>query len=130
MIAGPNKVDLRKTHRYPLSLLARFTWAYENGLTHSGEGVTRDIDANCVYVFASQLPPPRSRIQVEIRLPGIDKASHGAYLLGEGNVLRVDDFGPGGNGEKKGGFAASIHFSTQAVLEELSNNDVYLRVVT
>ena len=61
--------ELRKAKRYRLSAPAVFEWASQGGDPHGGQGVTRDVNASGVYVFADALPPVGALVHLEILLP-------------------------------------------------------------
>ena len=105
-ITSARTIELRKGNRYRLNAPLQFLWAPQNGVPHSGQGVTRDINASGVYVRAKVFPPVGSRVQMEILLPKLADAGHGMHLNGEGVVVRVDSH----VGTREGGFAAKVQF--------------------
>jgi hypothetical protein len=105
-IASARITELRKGNRYRLNAPVQLLWALQNGVPHSGQGVTRDVNASGVYVRTKVFPAIGSRVQMEILLPKLADAGHGMHLNGEGIVVRVDFHG----GAREGGFAAEVQF--------------------
>jgi hypothetical protein len=126
-IAYTRTIELRKSNRYHVYAPVRFCWAASNGLPRSGEGTTRDIDTTGAYINASELPPVRALVQLDIVLSNLSDGGPGAHLVGEGMVLRVDPQG-NSNGNLpwglESGFAVSVQFyleSSESVLTHLKS---------
>lgn len=102
-IASGDKVELRKLTRYPLGVPAFFSWIDQRGISQQGEGVTRDISAEGVFLFASTLPPVGSVIRFEISLPPLPGAVRRLRIEAEGRVLRLE---PAAGEKEWSGFAA------------------------
>jgi len=62
-------VELKEAFRYPLRLPAIFTWQGENRISHSTEGVTRDVSTKSVFVNAVVTPPEQAPIRIEFDFP-------------------------------------------------------------
>lgn len=113
-------VELRKANRYRLSAPTLFLWAPREGKPHSGQGVTRDINASGVYVVTDVLPPVGALVQLDILLPKLSDPGFGISLAGEGVVLRVEPHGSQGAGTSEAGFAASVQFHPEGTASVLS----------
>ncbi len=95
-------------------------WAPREGKPHSGQGVTRDINASGVYVVTDVLPPVGALVQLDILLPKLADPGFGISLAGEGVVLRVEPHGSQGAGTSEAGFAASVQFYPEGTASVLS----------
>jgi hypothetical protein len=118
-VTSVRTTELRKGNRYRLNAPVQFLWSSQDGVPHSGQGVTRDINTTGVYVQVNVFPPAGSRIQMEILLPGLSNARHGMHLSGEGIVIRTEPRRPA----CEGGFAAEVQFypeTQEGLLSHLS----------
>ena len=61
-------VELRAGLRYTLSAAALFSWE-ERGSYAKGEGVTRDMSTNGLFVYSKILPPEGASIRLEVGFP-------------------------------------------------------------
>lgn len=121
--------ELRKAKRYRLSAPAVFEWASQGGDPHGGQGVTRDVNASGVYVFADALPPVGALVHLEILLPKLTGPGARICLTGEGVVFRVEPRGSHGTETSKAGFAASVQFYPEAMDSALSHMETSERAV-
>ncbi len=79
-----------------------FRWKRPDSQRFQGEGITRDISIEGVYVLTATCPPVNSLIHMEVFLPLSDGASK-AQMKAEMTVLRVDHDIAGTN---RSGFSA------------------------
>jgi hypothetical protein len=128
-ILGARTVELRKANRYRLNAPVFFFWAPPNGPAQSGEGTTRDINTQGVYVFADTRPPVGALVQMDILLPKMAYSGPGMHLTGEGVVLRVELRGAQGADATEGGFAASVQFYPEPSEMVLSHLKISGRIV-
>ena len=98
-------MELRKTNRYDLKIPVLFWWLGSDGLSESGNGMTRDISSIGVLVMTTVLPPVGARVELDVMLPDFGDHSTGIRLHGEGFVMRWQD----GIADSIG-FAASVQF--------------------
>jgi hypothetical protein len=79
-----------------------FRWKGPNNERFQGEGATRDISVNGVFVLTAICPPANAVIQVEVLLPVSDGASK-TRMKSDMAVLRVEH---GIADTKRSGFSA------------------------
>lgn len=96
-------VDRRKHIRFPLRVVAFFSWAQPRTGTFSAEGVTRDVSANGAFIFSSTCPPADALVHVEILLP---RFSGAANFLVTAN-MRPQRFERAASTTEKCGFAVA-----------------------
>jgi hypothetical protein len=79
-----------------------FSWGKHEGLCQWGEGVTRDIGVEGMFILTNTCPPLDATLQMEVCFQAID---HGTKLrlCASGRVLRLELQ----RGGVRGGFAAS-----------------------
>jgi hypothetical protein len=82
-------VDLRRVKRYYVQAPAFFSWKGLDGRLQVGEGMTRDISTQAVFVLARNWPAAGKQLRIDVLLPSLRKKP-GVRLRGEGVVLRVD----------------------------------------
>jgi hypothetical protein len=86
-------VDLRKNKRYRLKAAVTFSWEHSNGSTIRGEGYTRDISPNGVFVLTGNRLPSGTAVTLEVSLPPLREKHSGASLRTHGHVIRSEDKG-------------------------------------
>ena len=79
-----------------------FHWSGPGNKRFQGEGATRDMSVDSVFVLTATCPPANAVVQMEVILPLSDRASK-AEMRSEMMVLRVDHDISGGN---RSGFSA------------------------
>ncbi len=117
MLVGPGKVESGNTHiaqtptqaaerrrtkRYRMTTAAIFHWNGPDDQQFQGEGATRDMSVEGVFVLTATCPPAKASVQMEVILPLSDGAST-AQMKAEMTVLRVDHDIAGNN---RSGFSA------------------------
>ncbi len=86
-----------------MSTAAIFNWKGPGDQRFQGEGATRDMSVEGVFVFTAACPPANALVHMEVILPLSDGAST-AQLKADMTVLRVDtDI----LGDKRSGFSAA-----------------------
>lgn len=94
--------EVRATFRYSLGAPVKYRWLYD-GRMHQGEGVTRDISPDGMFIWCPNKPPPRGvSIDCEVRLPRTRLTRRALELRISGYVVRND--GPK-DGVRLSGFA-------------------------
>jgi hypothetical protein len=83
-------VELRRIKRYNVQAPAFFSWKDLEGGSQVGEGTTRDISTQAVFVLARNCPAAGNQLRMDILLPSLRSKKPGVRLRGEGVVLRVD----------------------------------------
>jgi hypothetical protein len=79
-----------------------FRWKGADNQRFQGEGATRDLSVEGVFVLTATCPPANARVHLEVILPLSDGASR-AQMNADMTVLRVDhDIA----GNKRSGFSA------------------------
>jgi len=66
-----------------------FSWKNLSGGHQWGEGITRDISTNGVFVYNDESPTVGAVIRVRIQFPSFGKRA-GLEMHAEGHVLRVE----------------------------------------
>lgn len=84
------QVSRRRYQRFPLRVPAIFFWKGPRGARQKGEGLTRDISADGVFIVADFCPPSESVIEFEVRLPALDTAGPPLRIRAAGQVVRTD----------------------------------------
>jgi len=85
-----HSVERRKQIRYRLDFPAIFSWESSQRSRLQGEGVTRDIGLEGVFIFTATYPPVETIIQLEVLLPPLTGARATIRIKGEARVLRVE----------------------------------------
>ncbi len=85
-----HSVERRKHIRYRLDFPAIFSWESSQRSRLQGEGITRDIGLEGVFIFTATYPPVESTIQLEVLLPPLTGAKATIRIKGEARVLRVE----------------------------------------
>ena len=102
---------LRKEHRYTIAAKVWFSWqTTEDGRWLKGEGTTRDVSGNGLFVLTDTVPEAGASIRVTVVMPAL-KMIHPITFHGYGKVVRVES--------EAGwffGFAAAVTF------DDSSNN--------
>ena len=88
--------------RYPVGAPAFFTWARGGGIFFRGEGTTRDVSLQSVYVFSNTCPPVDAIVEMKIVLPRSLPAP-GLSIVGRLRTQRVEI---SLRGKRKMGFSA------------------------
>jgi hypothetical protein len=101
------KLDRRQqSHRFGLAASASFWWLSPDGEPHHGEGITRDIGARGVYIYAHHTPITGTVVGVNVRFRSLDPGGVTLTLSGRGIVVRLDP------AERDNlGFAAAVSFA-------------------
>jgi hypothetical protein len=107
-----NQVERRKgSHRFDITAPASFSWVLPDGGLQEGEGTTRDISAQGVFIYARQVPMTRAAIQVSVSIPSREANGIALKLVGTGFVLRATP-----PESQPAGFAAAVNFTVAGVL--------------
>jgi hypothetical protein len=83
-------VERREAFRYPLRLTAIFTWQSENRISHTTEGVIRDVSTKGVFVNAVVTPREEAAIRIEFDFPPVREGADLFRICVDGHVVRVD----------------------------------------
>jgi hypothetical protein len=81
--------ERRRTKRYRLNAAVIFNWTGPNNQRFQGEGATRDMSVEGVFILTATCPPANASVQLEVFLPLSDGASK-AQMKAKMTVLRVD----------------------------------------
>ena len=82
-------VERRSAKRYRMSTAVIFRWKGPDNQRFQGEGSTRDLSVEGVYVLTPTCPPANSLVHLEVILPLSDGTSK-AQMKADMTVLRVD----------------------------------------
>ena len=92
----------RHISRLPLKVPVIFRWRDRQGTRCRGNGFTRDLSSEGMFVVSDRCPPAGAAIKLNLILPALSREALGLRMAGQGRVLRVDATG----GAPTGGFAA------------------------
>ncbi len=81
--------ERRRSKRYRISATVIFRWNGPNEKPFQGQGSTRDMSVDAVFVLTATCPPENAVVHVEVILPLSDGASK-ARMKADMTVLRVD----------------------------------------
>lgn len=95
-------IERRRAIRYPLHLLASFSWEDAEGIVRQGEGLTRNISEKGAFVDASIPPPIGSSVELHFSLPALSDSGRKMHVQHTGEILRL---GGTEQGERGDGFA-------------------------
>jgi len=87
-----------------MSALVSFWWERAHAVLEEGQGTTRDISWQGVFVVATFFPPVRMRLEIEVYLAAARGPPRVVQLHGEGKVVRASREG------SESGFAAEVVF--------------------
>ena len=82
----------------------KFFWKDAQDIRHEGIGITHDISAKGMFVFASSPPPLEGGVEYKAFLPPSSSAAPPLRLQGQGRVVRV---GAARDGARRTGFAVA-----------------------
>lgn len=99
-------LERRRQIRFGLHVPVHFSWADRDGVTHTGEGFSRDISSHGVYVYADWDIQPQSdaNIHVDILLHSFSETVRTVHMSGSAKIIRVE---PSATDEHTGGFVAT-----------------------
>jgi hypothetical protein len=94
-------LERREHTRYGVRALVDFEWIDE-GESHHGRGLTRDINSKGMFIYSDSEPPVKTDLQVEVSFSGIAETPTNLRLSAESLVIRVDS---APSGDERRGFA-------------------------
>ncbi len=95
-------VESRRAIRYRIRASAKFRWRNRGGSRHQGEGVTRDLCTEGMYILSETCPPLDAKLQIQVQFPPRGKG-RGLQMRTSGSVVRRELIA---EGEIRDGFAA------------------------
>lgn len=113
-------MESRRAPRYPVEAPVSFRWS-EEGRSRDGEGWTRDISENGVFVYSACCPPPGAHTQLEVVLPPLGGEGRIIKIRMDAAVLRVCE-----ESTRKEQFGFAL-MSTNVILK---TGEEYSRVIT
>ena len=81
--------EQRKAKRYRLTTAAIFRWVGPDNKRFQGEGATRDMSVEGVFILTATCPPANAVVQMEVVLP-LSGGSSKAEMKADMMVLRVE----------------------------------------
>jgi hypothetical protein len=84
-----NEVERRLALRYAVSANVLFSWE-ERGAYTKGEGVTRDMSTNGLFVYSNILPPESAPVRIEVVFPPLLEPGMPVRIKVRGRVTRVE----------------------------------------
>ena len=96
-------MEKRHPNRYRLAATVSFSWETADHRVHQGHGHTRDCSISGAFIVTQNKLPIGSILQIDLSLPRLLAAGHGARLKTRGRVVRIEsdgfavaaDMGPG-----------------------------------
>ena len=82
-------VELRAALRYALSANVLFSWE-GLGPCAKGQGVTRDMSTNGLFVYSKVLPPENASLGLEVGFPPLHEGRAPVRFKVRGRVVRVE----------------------------------------
>ena len=101
--------ERRKQTRFNLRLPVRFGYQDQEEIAHKGDGFTRDISLQGVYVYSESLPPADSEIDIDIYFTSLLEADKNVRWMAKAKVIRLE---PSATDERTGGFASVTGYFT------------------
>ncbi len=98
-----NDLERRKQIRFALRAPVHFRWKDRDGIVHRGQGFTRDISSQGVYIYAESQPPPDTNIHIDVLFSSLLEARSPVQMSAGAKVIRVE---PISIDERTGGFVA------------------------
>lgn len=98
-----NYLERRKQIRFALRAPVHFRWKDKDGIAHKGQGFTRDISSQGVFIYAELQPPPDAKIHIDILFSSLLEAHSPVQMSASAKVVRVE---PISIDERTGGFVA------------------------
>ena len=95
----------RKGERYIIATKVWFNWQTKDGRWLEGEGITRDISGDGLFVLTHTLPTDGAPIVVMVEMPPLKMFPRPITFRGSGKIVRIEP-------EVGGlcGFAAAVDF--------------------
>jgi hypothetical protein len=106
----------QQSHRFGLAVAASFSWLSPDAEPRQGEGITRDISAHGVFIYAHRLPIKGALVEVNVSFPSLDANGRMVRLSGRGIVVRLYP-----SERKASGFAAPVNFAVTATRAKLTS---------
>jgi len=101
--------ERRKLTRYILRLPVHFGYLNRDGVREEGEGFTREISLQGVYVYAESLPPADAEIDLEIYFTSLQETDKNLKFMAKAKVIRLE---PRTLDGRTGGFASITGYLT------------------
>jgi hypothetical protein len=115
-----HSVERRKHIRYRLDLPAIFSWESSQRSRLQGEGVTRDIGLEGVFIFTATCPPADATVYLDVLFPLFCGTAPSGRIKAEARVLRVEH---SAGGQGLSGFAVvSQGFTLWPAVKETKKN--------
>jgi hypothetical protein len=75
---------------------------WDKGILHSGQGFTRDINSNGMFIYSDPDPRAQVDIEVEVSFPSLGEAHANLRMRTQSSIIRVE---PPPSPEEQHGFA-------------------------
>lgn len=98
-----NYLERRKQIRFALRAPVHFRWKDKDGIGHKGQGFTRDISSQGVYIYSESQPPSETEIYIEVLFSSLLEDHSPVQMSAGAKVIRVE---PISIDERTGGFVA------------------------
>jgi len=95
----------RKGERYIIATKVWFSWRAKDGRWLEGEGITRDLSGEGLFVLTDTLPTVGAPIVVTVEMPALKMFPRPITFRGSGKIVRTEHEVAG-----RCGFAAAVTF--------------------
>ena len=95
----------RKGERYIIATKVWFSWQTKDGRWLEGEGITRDISGDGLFVLTDTLPTVGAPIVVIVEMPALKMFPRPITFRGSGKIVRIEP-----EVARLCGFAAAVTF--------------------
>jgi hypothetical protein len=102
-------LERRRLTRYILRLPVHFEYLGRDGVRDEGNGFTREISLQGVYVYTESLPPADAEIDLDIYFTSLLETNKNVKFMAKAKVIRLE---PSAVDERTGGFASVTGYFT------------------
>jgi hypothetical protein len=83
-------LERREQTRYGLRAIVDFEWRDAEGVSHRGQGLTRDISIKGMFIRSDSQPPAKTDLHLELSFRSVAGAFTNLRMNAEALVIRVE----------------------------------------
>lgn len=83
-------MERRQAVRFPLHLAVAYFWKDEQGARRGGDGRSRDLSTQGVYIRSGMVPELGASLDLSILLPKLPRSARVLEMQAKGRVVRVE----------------------------------------
>jgi len=102
VLNGENRLQRREHIRYVVHALVDIM-RWDKGILPSGQGFTRDINSNGMFIYSDSEPRAQGHIEVEVSFPSLGEAYANLRMRTQSLIIRLE---PPPSPEEQHGFAS------------------------